>query len=71
MEHVFGVASECRCYINRRYKTSVGTLHCVIENGEDLYVNEHQKIRHYHARSAEQRRRRMPNRNFLLLAVHT
>ena len=34
----------------------VGTLHCTLENGADLYVNERQKIRHYHARSAEERR---------------
>ena len=36
----------------------MGTLHCVLENGADLYVNESQKIRHYHARSAEERRRK-------------
>ena len=39
----------------------MGTLHCVLENGEDLYVNECQKILHYRARSTEERRRRMPN----------
>ena len=48
----------------------MGTLHCTLENGVDLYVNEHQKIRHYRARSTEERRkkileeRRMPNRDF-------
>ena len=31
-------------------------LHCALENGADLYVNERQKIRHYHARSTEERR---------------
>ena len=36
----------------------VGTLHCVLENGADLYVNEHQTIRHYRARSTEERRRK-------------
>ena len=37
----------------------------------DLYVNKRQKIRHYRARSAEERRR-MPNRDFFLLhAVRT
>ena len=36
----------------------MGTLHCVLENGADLYVNERQKIRHYRTRSAEERRRR-------------
>ena len=34
----------------------------MLENGVDLYVNECQKIRHYHARSTEERR--MPNRDF-------
>ena len=46
----------------------MGTLHCALENGADLYVNECQKIRHCRARSAEERRR-MPNRDFLLRAV--
>ena len=45
----------------------VGTLHCELENGADLYVNERQKIRHYLARSTEERR--MPNHYFLLRAV--
>ena len=48
----------------------MGTLHCALENGADLYVNERQKIRHYCARSTEERRR-MPNRDFLLRTVHT
>ena len=39
-------------------------LHCALENGADLYVNERQKIRHYSARSTEERR--MPSRYFLL-----
>ena len=43
----------------------MSTLHCALENGADLYVNECQKIRHYRARSAEERRRIiMPNRDF-------
>ena len=33
----------------------------MLENGADLYVNERQKIRHYHARSTEERRRRKKN----------
>ena len=33
----------------------MSTLHCAQENGADLYVNEHQKVRHYHVRSAEER----------------
>ena len=35
------------------------TLHCALENGSDLHVNECQKIRHYSARSTEERRRRI------------
>ena len=42
----------------------MGTLHCALENGADLYVNERQKIRHYRARSTEERRRKMPNHDF-------
>ena len=36
----------------------MGTPHCALENGADLYVNELQKMRHYRARSAEERRRK-------------
>ena len=32
----------------------MGTLHCALENGADLRVNERQKIRHYRARSTEE-----------------
>ena len=49
------------------YCARVSTLHCALENGADLYVNENQKIRHYRARSNEDRRRkrgRMSNRDF-------
>ena len=51
----------------------MGTLHCALENGADLYVNERQEKRHYRARSTEERRRRriMPNCDFLLRAVRT
>ena len=38
----------------------MSTLHCMLENGADLYINECQKIRHYCTRYAEERRR-MPN----------
>ena len=42
----------------------MGTLHCALENGADLYVNERQKIRHYRARSTEERRiRRRKKKN--------
>ena len=40
----------------------MGTLHCALENGADLYVNEHQKIRQYRTRSAEERRRKRRRR---------
>ena len=36
----------------------MGTLHCTLQNGADLYVNECQTIRHYRARSTEERRRK-------------
>ena len=36
----------------------MSTLYCALENGADLYVNERQKIGHYHARSTEERRRK-------------
>ena len=39
------------------YPEAVSTLHCVLENGADLHVNERQKIGHYRARSTEERRR--------------
>ena len=33
----------------------MSTLHCaLLENGADLYVNERQKIQHYHSRSTEE-----------------
>ena len=40
----------------------MGTLHCALENGADLYVNKRQKIQHYRAKSAEERRRRRRRR---------
>ena len=36
----------------------MGTLHCALEKGADLYVNERQKIQHYRARSTEERRKK-------------
>ena len=41
----------------------MGTLHCVLENGANLYLNERQKIRHYRARSAEETRRKRRKKN--------
>ena len=50
----------------------MNTLHCALENGADLYVNECQEIRHYRARSTEERRRKKnANHYFLLRAVRT
>ena len=54
----------------------MGTLHCALKNGADIYVIEHQKIRHYRARYAEERRKKkkkkeeeeeLPNRDFFTL----
>ena len=39
-------------------KTFVSALHCSLENGADLYVNEHQNIRHYRTRSTEERKKK-------------
>ena len=36
----------------------MGTLHCALEKGADLYVNERQKIQYYRARSTEERRKK-------------
>ena len=48
------------------------TLQCALENGADLYVNECQKIQHYRARSAEERRKKKNAKSlFLLCAVRT
>ena len=46
----------------------MGTLHCALENGADLYVNECQKIRQYRARSAEERRKNAKNGDFFYYA---
>ena len=44
----------------------MGTLHCALESGSDLYVNERQKIRHYPIalgllKKEEEEERRMAN----------
>ena len=41
-------------YARSSYREAVSTLHCALENGSDLHVNEHQKIQHYRARSTEE-----------------
>ena len=59
--------SETSIYTRSSYPEAVSTLHCALDNGVDLHVNERQKIRHYRARSTEEeeeeeeleRRRRM------------
>ena len=48
---------ETSIYTRSSYPEAVSTLHCALENGADLHVNERQKIRHYRARSTEERRR--------------
>ena len=42
----------------------MSTLQCALENGADLYVSERQKIRHYRARSTEERRRKNAKSRF-------
>ena len=44
----------------------MGTLHCTLENGAYLYVIEHQKMRHYRARSAEERRKKNAKLQFFI-----
>ena len=44
-------------------KDVVGTLHCALENGADLYVNERQKLGDCPAKSTEERRRRKKKNN--------
>ena len=61
-------------YTRSSYPEAVSTLHCALENGADLHVNERQKIRR--ARSTEERRRRRirrrrRNSDFLLHVVRT
>ena len=41
----------------------MSTLYCALKNGADLYVNKRQKIRHYRARSTDERRRRRKKKN--------
>ena len=46
----------------------MGTLHCALENGADLYVNErHTTLSRGLLKKEERRRRRMPIRDFLLV----
>ena len=46
----------------------MSTLHCTLENGADLYVNERQKIRHNRARSTEERRKKNAKWRFFYFA---
>ena len=45
----------------------MGTLHCALENGADLYVNERQKILHY-ALGLLKKEESMPNGVFFYFA---
>ena len=39
------------------YREAVSTMHCALEKRMDLNVNERQKIRHYHAKSTENKKK--------------
>ena len=41
------------------YREAVSTLHCALENGAELHVNERHKMGHYRGRSTEERRRKI------------
>ena len=43
--------------LDKQSVQDICVLHCALENGADLYVNERQKIRQYRAMSTEERRR--------------
>ena len=47
----------------------MSTLHYALENGADLYVNEHQKIRHYRVRSTEERRKKKKKEEECQIAI--
>ena len=51
----------------------MGTLHCMLENGADLYVNKRQRYDSIALgllkKEEEEEERRMPNRDFLLCAA--
>ena len=47
----------------------MNTLHCVLENGADLYVNDRRKIRHYRARPAEERKKKNAKSRFFYFAL--
>ena len=40
-------------------REAVSTLHCALESGADLHVNERHKIQHYRGRSTEERRKKV------------
>ena len=41
---------ETSIWTRSSYPEAVSTLHCTLENGADLHVNERQNIRHYRDR---------------------
>ena len=49
----------------------MGTLHCALENGADLYVKECQKIQHYRTMSTEERGRRKKNAKSRFFTWHS
>ena len=53
---MYCVYGESRSSLLIESTDSISTLHCALENGVDLHVNERQKIRYYRARSTEERR---------------
>ena len=59
---------ETSIYTRSSCHEAVGILHCALENGSDLHVNERQKTRHYRAESTEEEERRMPNGDFQLIS---
>ena len=61
MEHLFGLASECRRQINRRNKTFVSTLHCSLENGADIYICKRASEDMTLKKEEEERRRKKKN----------
>ena len=50
---------ETSIYTRSSYPKAVSTLHCALENGADLHVNDRQKVRYSRATSTEERRRIM------------
>ena len=52
--HVHLYNGETSILTRYSYREAVSTQHDALEYGSNLHVNEHQKIRHYCARSTEE-----------------